>query len=163
MKKLLFILCILCSISCFSQDGKSHNPQTGVKGFIESGYTIGVGKGHEGRIPLLATIGWQFNPYLFIGVGSGENYFHDSKQYGIPVYGDIRANLPISWVSPYIDVKIGASMADVKGFYIRPSAGCRFGATNNTALILGIGYEHQHINESDLNLGGISINIGFEF
>jgi len=163
MKQLLLIMCVLCSISCYSQDGKNYDPQTGIKGFVESGYTIGVGKDHEGRIPLWATIGYQFNPYLFIGVGTGENYFHDSKQYGIPVYGDIRAYLPVSWVGPFIDAKIGASMADVKGFYIRPSAGCRFGATNNTALILSIGYEHQHINESDLDLGGIVLNVGFEF
>ena len=165
MKHLVLILYLLCSSNIFAQEinEKYHGPKTGIKGFIESGYTIGVGKNHEGRISLLATVGYQFNPYLFIGFGSGENYFHDSKHYGIPIYGAIRANLLKTWVTPYIDAKIGTSIADVKGFFFRPSIGCRFGAQNNTAFTLSIGYEYQDLRDSDVSLGGIAIKAGFDF
>ena len=108
-------------------------------------------------------MGYQFNPYLFIGYGSGENYFHDSKRYGIPIYGAIRVNLLKTRVTPYIDEKIGTSIADVKGFFFRRSIGCRFGTQNNTAFTLSIVYEHQNLHSSDVNLEGLSINVGFDF
>ena len=154
MKQLIIYLCLLCSINVFAQDeeGKNYGPKQSVKGILESGYTIGMGKNHEGRISFLATVGYQVNPHFFIGVGSGENYYHDSKNYGIPIYGDIRANILNYWVSPFVDAKVGTSIGDVKGLFVAPSVGCRFGAKNNTAFTISIGFESQEIHDRVVKL-----------
>ncbi len=165
MKQLILFLCFLCSTTVFAQEvsEKNYCPKAGLKAFLESGYTIGVGKNHEGRISFLANVGYQINPNIFIGVGTGENYFHDSKLYSIPIYGDIRATFPNNWISAFVDAKIGASIADVKGLFFRPSIGCRLGTKNNTAFTMSVGYENQKVRDSSVNLRGITIIFGFDF
>ena len=155
-------------------------PKFGIKGFVEGGYTIGAGLYGEQRVSFMATVGCQFNPYFFVGIGSGENYFGDSKLYGIPFFADIRLNLQKTSISPLLDLKIGYSIADVKGFFLSPSVGCRFGYSNNTAFTFSIGYELQKadcftvitdlysLNQVDYyqskeSVGGLTLKIGFEF
>ncbi len=165
----------------YNSERKSNNgPKTGCKGFLEAGYTFGLGFYGENRITFLATAGWQINPNFFVGIGSGENYFTESKLYGIPIYADFRANIYNNGISPFFDIKAGYSIADVQGFYFSPSVGCRLGSGNNTAFTISIGYELQKadcftivtnaydpngagIVVSNENVGGITIKVGFEF
>lgn len=165
MKKNLLLICLLCSLYTFAQDGNGmhYGPQKGLKGYLESGYTIGVGSNHDGHFTLLATIGYQINPYLFVGAGTGENYYPDSKLYAVPFFGAIRANFINNWVTPFVETKVGSSTVDVKGLFIAPSVGCRFGVKNNSAFVISVGYEYQKIHDGQTHLYGLTSKIGLEF
>ena len=160
-----------------------HAPEKGYKGFVEAGYTFGVGDYGEGRPTFQTTHGYQFNPYIFAGIGAGFNYFTDSKAIGVPIYADGRLTFINNYITPFLDVKIGYSVVDVEGFFLSPSLGCRFGVGNDTALLLSFGYEMQiaefqvreHLYRNgywevlsssyliNKNCGGLTLKIGFEF
>ena len=139
-----------------------YSPNVGIKGFVEGGYTIGAGNSDIFRLSLLGTVGWQFNPNFFVGIGSGENFYTDSKQYSIPIYADIRVNNK----SLFLDVKAGYSISDIEGFYFSPSFGCRLGTKINTAFTFSLGYEYQRSNsliDGSNNASGLVTRFGFEF
>ena len=121
----------------------ARGPEKGYKGFVEAGYTFGVGDYGEGRPTFQTTHGYQFNPYIFAGIGAGFNYFTDSKAIGVPIYADGRVTFIDNKITPFFDVKVGYSVVDVEGFFFSPSMGCRFGFNNDTALLLSFGYEMQ--------------------
>lgn len=141
--------------------------KAGYKGFIDLGYTFGVGDWGEDRMSFSTSHGYQFNPYLFAGIGIGANYYFDSELFAIPIFAHIRANFIDNKVSPYVDFKIGYSPnLDFEGFYMSPSIGCKIGAFN-----VGVGYVMQKVKIVDdyyetletINCGGISVKLGFEF
>ena len=182
MKQLLFLVLFLCSMNASATELEKENPsgsvmdentnvrsfdgyspKVGVKGFIEGGYTIGDGHSDIFRLSFMATAGWQFSSNLFIGIGTGENYYTDSKQYAIPIYTDFRL---INKKNLFLDVKAGYSIGDVKGLYISPSFGCRIGTRNNTAFTFSLGYEYQNAGcliDGSKNVSGLTTKIGFEF
>ncbi len=168
------------SLSSKSFDG--NGSKAGYKGFIEGGYTIGVGDYGEDRFAFTTTHGFQFNPYFFLGVGAGMNYISDDKLLGIPIFADIRTNLLNRRVSPILEAKIGYSVLDIEGLYISPSIGCRIAVGKNIAIFVSIGYEMQraefvisnyeylgggyysHNNyRATENCGGSTFRVGFEF
>ena len=181
MKQLLLLFSFLCSINISATELVKENPsqsmmeentsvknfdgyspKVGIKGFVEGGYTIGAGYSDVFRLSLIATAGWQFNPNFFIGIGSGEYYYTDSKQYAIPFYADVRINSK----SLFFDVKAGYSISDIEGFYFSPSFGCRLGTKNNTAFTFSLGYEYQKsksLIDGSNHASGLSTRIGFEF
>ncbi len=173
MKQFLSLVFLLCSITVNAQDGTTFDgqgPKTGLKGFLEAGYTVGSDLYAADCFSFMITAGWQFDQCFFVGLGSGENYYVDTKQYAIPIYGDLRFNILDNSRSPFLDIKVGYSIADVEGLYISPSIGCRFGFKNNTAITLGMGYEIQKTNSfSDAisnkssRIGGLSFKLGFDF
>lgn len=48
---------------------------TGYRGFVDFGYTVGLGDYGVGRIELTTSHGYQFNPYFFAGIGTGIHYY----------------------------------------------------------------------------------------
>lgn len=182
MKKLLFLLLLLCSINASATELEKENssetvmeentnvgsfdgysPKAGVKGFIEGGYTIGDGHSDIFRLTFMANAGWQINQSLFVGAGTGEIYYTDSKQYGIPIYAVLRF---INKKNLFLDVRAGYSIGDVKGLYLSPSIGYRVGTRNNTAFTFSLGYEYQKAEcliDGSKNVSGLTTKIGFEF
>lgn len=149
-----------------------HGPEKGYKGFIEAGYSFGVGRYGEGRPSFYTSHGYQFNPYIFAGIGAGFNYFVDSKAVGVPIFADGRITFFNNNITPFFDVKVGYSVADVKGFFLSPSLGYRFGFNNDTALLLSFGYEMQFAEYYAIYFryyydtkicGGLALKMGFEF
>ncbi len=154
-----------------------NGPQAGYKGFIEGGYTIGVGDYDLGRLELITTHGYQFNQYIFAGVGAGFKYYTDDELWAYPIFGDIRANILNNSISPFVDFKIGYAAGDADGFFLTPSVGCRFGFKNNCAMTVSVGYEMQkgtiysyyyyggyyYDDESTETIGGLALKVGFEF
>lgn len=181
MKQLFILLFFLCTMNVSATEQVKENPSeamteentsvknsdgyspaVGLKGFIEGGYTIGAGYSDVFRLALIATAGWQFNPNFFIGIGSGENYYTDSKQYAIPIYADFRINSKCL----FLDLRAGYSISDIEGFYFSPSFGCRLGTKNNTAFTFSLGYEYQKsktLIDGSYHASGLSTRIGFEF
>ena len=140
-------------------NGPSGN-ETGYKGFIDFGYTIGAGDWGEDRIELSTSHGYQFSPYLFVGAGVAANYYFDSEAFALPLFAHVRANILDNNISPYVDFKIGYALVDAEGLYMSPSVGCKINSFN-----VGIGYVMQKVDTywGSENCGGISFKIGFEF
>ena len=167
MKKLLFLLIILCStnISVSGQERSidGYSPKVGLKGFIEGGYTIGDSHSDMFRLSFMVNAGWQISSGFFAGVGTGENYYTDSKQYAIPIYAVLRL---INKKNLFGDVRAGYSIGDIKGMYFSPSIGYRAGTSNNTAFTFSLGYEYQRAGcliDGSKNIGGLTTKLGFEF
>lgn len=134
----------------------------GYRGFIDLGYTLGVGAA-EGfdRIDLYTSHGIQIIPQLYAGIGSGVSYFYDWEELSVPVFANIRTDILKSKATPFIDVKVGYSVTGIKGFYLSPTLGCRINHFN-----IGFSYVMQKLNVYGWdfgNVGGLSVKLGFEF
>lgn len=182
MKHLFAIILFLCSANLFAQEIKydGNGPKTGFKVFVEGGYTQGIGLYGEERVSLMASAGYYFNSHILLGIGSGENYYTESKKYGIPLYCVFRANLLNNSISPFLDIKGGYSIGDIKGLFLAPSIGARWMIGDVIAFTTSIGYELQrtdcitaiidlnnsnniNVNQNKKNLGALSVKVGFEF
>lgn len=143
----------------------------GYKGFIDAGYAFGVGDYGADRVLVTTSHGYQVNPYFFAGAGAGFNYYTDGEVFGVPIFADFRGTFPIknTKVAPFIDMKIGYTVADVEGFYLAPSIGVRFATSNKVGINIGIGYEMQKAEVYDYygsdtaTIGGFAIKLGFDF
>lgn len=148
-------------------DGKG--VEKGYRGFVDLGYTVGVGDFGEGRAEIQTAHGYQFLPYLFTGVGMGMSYFHEAQAVAVPIFADFRTDIFNNSVTPFIDFKIGYSVADVTGFYMSPSVGCRFSLKKNLGLNITIGYTMQNYGweysyySGTENCGGLNMRLGIDF
>ena len=111
-KRLLSLsLLAVITMTAQSQTTSSQSPQTtngikvGLKAFIEGGYAFGESMYSEIPVSLLATIGYQASPHMFVGLGSGENFLSSSGVYGIPLYADVRINLLDKSFTPFVDAQ----------------------------------------------------------
>ena len=115
MRKKSFILAVIMviALNCNAQSSSGC-----YRGFIDAGYSIGVGDYKFGRFEVNTSHGFQFNPYLFLGVGAGLHFMssYETKdmdipldvresQVDIPVFANIRCNFSKKKVSPFVDVK----------------------------------------------------------
>jgi hypothetical protein len=96
----------------------------GYHGFVDFGYTIGMGDSAHAfnRMELTITQGYQFSPSLFAGLGMGVHMYSDSVplrkiensipvvsslSYVFPVFVDIRYNLSNGSIKPFAALKAG--------------------------------------------------------
>ncbi len=151
----------------FSSTVKSYGLKSGYRGFIDLGYSVGVGDWGEGRIEFSTSHGYQIIPYLFVGLGVGVEYYHESEVWEIPIFVHLRGSLPChSIVQPFIDWKIGYTVYDADGFYMCPSVGCRFAVSDMCGLSLSLGYTMQKFDYGWFgrkDCGGFTIKVGFDF
>lgn len=141
----------------------------GYRGFVDLGYTIGTGDFGEDRIEFATSHGYQFNPYIFAGLGVGAHYYFDSEVVEIPIFAHIRSEFLNNSISPFLDFKAGYSVYDATGFYMTPSVGCRFAVGKQSGISVGLGYTMQKVEydyysySGSENCGGFSIKVGFDF
>ena len=64
------------------------------RGNVEAGYSVGIGDYDSERFEINTTHGYQFNPYFFLGVGTGIHFMSSYKTAGMDV-ADIGKNLDI--------------------------------------------------------------------
>lgn len=151
---------------------------SGYKGFVDLGYTAGVGDYSAGRMELTTSHGYQFNPYLFLGAGTGFQYYHEGETFTLPIFADIRANFMKGPIVPFVGFKAGYTLAFFDGIsglgaYLAPNVGVKFAVSPNTALNFTLGYTGQiakieYYDSYDyysghITLSGISFKIGLEF
>ncbi|WP_075558902.1 hypothetical protein [Parabacteroides timonensis] len=144
---------------------------TGYRGFVDFGFTKGLGDSGADRLELTTSHGRQFTPYFFTGIGVGIHYYMDMWWNGenipfIPLFLDLRGNLMQGSIVPFIGLKGGYTfVADGEfrggGLYAAPSVGVKYMLSETFALNLSLGYSFQQ-DEGD-NINGISIKIGAEF
>lgn len=148
----------------------------GYKGFVDFGYTFGTGDYGYDRIEFSTSHGYQFNPYFYLGVGAGLNYFTSPEICSVPIFANARLTLPINrTINPFFDLKTGYTVSrDVKGFYLSPSVGARFDIGNDKAINLSAGYTYQNaeyayygyysgLYSKRQNCGGVTLKLGLEF
>ncbi len=60
----------------------------GYKGFVEGGFTAGLGNWDFHRLEILTSHGYQFSPYLFVGGGLGFQYYTLPEWFELPLFVD---------------------------------------------------------------------------
>lgn len=148
----------------------------GYKGYVDFGYTIGTGDFGMDRLAVSFVNGVQFNPYLFVGMGTAVNYYTRGNDIGIPIFANVRGHFSKGVIAPFADLRVGYSpLIDAKGFYLSPSFGCRFGLSERAGLNVSVGYEMQwadvvanynyyHGYEVESKpIGGVSLKVAVDF
>lgn len=163
------------------------------RGFLNLSTVIGLGNNDWSRIMLSTTHGVQITPEIFAGVGIGvmgwidyEDYWEGVDDYtSVPIFANVRGELHNVFrknFSPYLDVKLGYSIADVRGVFFSPEVGCHFYfGHKKIGLGFGIGYHLQSAEVTYCSgyydgyndyhgcystreiLNGLSINVAFDF
>ncbi len=113
---------------------------------IEPTYVFGVEESDykEDRVGGTVSMGYQFNPYIYLGVGAGGFHYLDSEVTSLPVFLNFRADFINAKINPFVDAKGGYSpLKDVEGAYASVSLGCRFRLGKSFGLSLSTGTEIQ--------------------
>ena len=132
--------------------------EEGYHGFVDLGYTLGIGDYKFGRFEINTTHGYQFNPHFFVGGGLGFHFMSEyntpnmnialdyrKKQFDIPIYGNVRWTIINNKVTPFIDGKIGHYVTNRGGLYASISFGCRVSIYNTQGINFSIGYSYEKL------------------
>ena len=153
---------------------KKSNSSSGLKsgylGILNVGY--GFGAGHDSKGIDFAKFdfinGYQFNPYISLGFGTGIKYYFDDDNSSlvIPLFLDIRAHFIDYMVSPYVAIGIGYTLEATPefrglGFMLNPSLGVSIKVSPRSALNIGVGYLLQNAEDGGIN--SINLDLGFSF
>lgn len=163
MKKLFVTLAVavLFATTAFAQDAKSY------RGFTDLSYTLGVGEKSEDfdRFTLSTTHGYQLDDMFFIGAGVSFEYVRDVAASLVPIYADVRMDMPLRGksIKPFVDAKIGYAAGELDGFYFAPTLGIRVPVRFVNAMNFGLGYKLQKLQDGGINTNAITFNVGIEF
>lgn len=158
MKKTrLLTICTLLSMTVGNVHAQSFQSNC-YRGNVEAGYSVGIGDYDFGRFEVNTTHGYQFNPYIFLGAGTGLHFMSSYETGGmdialdareskvdIPVFANIRCNMLNKRFSPFVDVKGGTFVTNNGGLYLVASVGCRYAFSDKYALSLSAGYAKEKL------------------
>lgn len=159
----------------YNQWVASQGLTAGYKGYVDFGYTIGIGTYARDRLTVSIVNGVQFNPYLFFGLGAALNLYPRGEEIGIPIFANVRGHFIKRNVAPFLDLRVGYSpLVDATGFYLSPSLGCRLGLSERVGLNVSVGYEAQEADvivgyDNGLSqvksrgIGGVSLKVAVDF
>ena len=102
MRKVILLFALLLSANGSNAQNTAKNCY---RGYVDAGYSVGIGDYDFGRYEVNTSHDYQINPYLFIGAGTGLHFMasyktkdmdipldiRDSKV-DIPVFANIRCN-----------------------------------------------------------------------
>jgi len=163
MKNVFFVVVLLLAI-CNPLQAQYLKP--GYRGIVEMGggsnfarYDNIAAPPSGSHFELSTTHGYQFNPYLFLGVGVGlqpKDLTETTFDLGldldalIPVFADFRANFNKKRISPFGLFRLGY-IANTNenlngGVYLNPSLGYRFGIYKKLAVNVSLGYFFQQLD-----------------
>lgn len=155
MRKALMLAALL---SCVLYVHGKNEAKNCYRGFVDAGYSIGVGDYDFGRFEVNTSHGYQFNPYLFLGAGMGFHFMSSYKTSGmdipldvrdsqvdIPVFANIRCNFSKKKVAPFVDVKGGTFVTNNGGLYVNASVGCRVTINEKQAVNVSVGYASEKL------------------
>ena len=87
MKK---IAILLAATIAFAINSNAQSMQSGYKGHVEAGYSVGIGDYDFGRFEVNTTHGYQVNPYIFLGAGTGLHFMSSYKTGDMEIPLDVR-------------------------------------------------------------------------
>lgn len=165
------------------QGAKTENKVNSAAGVEDKiGLEYGIRMGHYGSNFVKVTFmrGYNFNPYFYLGAGTGfKYYFKDHithlSNYGypsIPLFASFRMNFVNHNFTPYLAIDAGysyiAGYKDLRFFY-NPTFGLRFSIGNKSKMNVGVGYDKQMVKQSDryydtsAYFEAFNVNIGVSF
>lgn len=155
MKK---IAILLTATMAFSINSNAQSMQSGYKGHVEAGYSVGIGDYDFGRFEVNTTHGYQVNPYIFLGAGTGLHFMSSYKtgdmeipldvrdsKVDIPVFANFRSNFTKGKLSPFFDIKGGTFVTNNGGLYVVASVGVRYALNSKQGLSLSVGYAAEKL------------------
>lgn len=161
MKKIILLFTVLLashSMSAQNQTGSCY------RGYVDAGYTIGVGDYEFGRFEINTSHGYQINPFIFVGGGLGLHFMPEYKTSGmdipldqrdskvdIPVFANFRANFSKGKITPFVDGKAGTYVTNNGGLYLNVSAGCRFSVNEKQGVNVSVGYTTEELEFQTFN------------
>ena len=155
MKKLT-LLAITATLFCLNINAQN---SSGYRGFIDAGYTIGMGYfDNIGRVEVNTSHGYQINSLFYVGGGLGMHFFPSyetpnmnipldkrESKVDIPVFVNGRCNFLKGRISPFVDVKAGTYVNNGGGMYGNISAGCRIATKGRQAINVLVGYTSEEL------------------
>ncbi len=154
MKKIFLLLTVVT----FVMNSNAQSRSKGYKGFVDAGYSIGVGDYDFGRFEINTSHGYQFNPYIFLGAGAGLHFMSSyetsdmdipldvrDSEVDIPIFANFRCNFIKKKVSPFVDVRGGTYVTNHGGLYVNASVGCSVTLNEKQAVYLAVGYSSEKL------------------
>ena len=153
----------------------------GLKAFFEAGYLWGLGddgymETDMGRFPVevyspskfsaSASVGCQFNNYVFAGLGAAANVYRSRKTtyLTVPVFAEVRINfLKAHRFTPFADARLGYGIGDMHGVYCGYQLGVRYALPHKRAIYLACDCDFQiNYNLNVLNADEVNCNLGLK-
>lgn len=149
----------------------------GYKGTFEWGTSIGTEPGSDdtfiGIAGFCTSHGYQFNPYLYTGVGIGLSTSYDvygsDETIFMPVFVECRINMlnpNQTRNTPFIGIQLGGDFEVIygaHGFFFHPRLGYRFPfrKAGRSAFTLSLGYQLEDFYGFLTHMG--AFRLGFDF
>lgn len=160
MNKVFQLIVCLLAVIFFSQKLDAQNVASNCyRGFVDAGYTIGIGDYDLGRFEVNTSHGYQINPYIFVGGGFGLHFFPSYETVGvsdipldirdskvdIPIFANVRGTFMKTRFTPFIDAKGGTYINNNGGLYYNVSAGLRIAINQRQAVDISVGYTNEKL------------------
>ena len=149
-------------IGYISHEFKKKNYDTAkFRGFIDLGYSLGMGAPRNDYWLIETSFGYQLTPRCYVGAGIGMHNFSpkvssyplrldkitaepndpDWQSPFVPLYGECRYSLRSeNGHTPWASIKLGANVITHKGFFLSPSVGIHLAAKQYFSFNIGVGY-----------------------
>jgi hypothetical protein len=148
----------------------------GFRGFIDYAYIQGIGAAKNHRLEYAMSLGFQFNPIFYTGIGTSYTLTLNKKDRSLPVFINPRLNFLDEYTTPFWDLKLGYSVAEGKGFYFSTGFGVSFTKKGKRAFNLSLIYSLQNAKfyewsdkEPPTRIGvkqtyhGLALKLSYEF
>ena len=155
---------------------KKNTDKTHFRGFLDLGYSLGIGSPRNNITKVETSFGYQFNHYLYIGAGIGFHFYEpdlesfpyrEDRAQGvyersdpnwrfpfIPFYLNFRSNLfSENRVTPFVDAKVGATFINHKGFFFAPAIGVHIPTRSLFSVHISVGYSMEYTSYKHWVLG----------
>lgn len=110
----------------------------GYKGFASAGVSLSMGK----KVAIYTTHGYQFNPYFFLGIGTGYyGWFKEDVFSEMELFLDVRTTFTKGKCTPFLGMKAGCAAYNNQDWYFSPSAGVRIGISEAVGLNFSLAFD----------------------
>lgn len=154
--KKVFPVAILLSVAmCANAQNITENCY---RGFVDVGYSLGVGDYKFVRTEVNTSHGFQFDPYLFCGFGMGLHLMPEYETEGmiipldtrdrkvdVTIFANLRYNITKGQIAPYVDLKGGTFVNNNGGLYLYGALGCRIAINEKQAMNFSVGYSSENL------------------
>ena len=153
-------------INYISHESKKKNYDTSkFRGFIDLGYSLGVGSPRNDYWLVETSFGFAFTPRTYLGAGIAVHNFnakvdtyplaeggtirgqHNDPEWRypfIPIYLEGRYSFKSeSFNTPFVSLKLGGTFINHKGFFGSPTIGYHFKSNQFFSFNVGVGYALQ--------------------
>lgn len=116
----------------------------GFRAFTDQIGILGIGNENNNRYAFAQSLGIQFNPIIYLGVGIEYDLSLNNKENSAPIFINPRINFLDNNITPFLDLRSGWSFWGGQGFYGSVTGGVSF-AKGTSAWNIGAGYSFQRV------------------